>query len=304
MVDGQNRPVWSVLIPTYNCAEYLKEALTSVLAQDPGKDKMEIIVIDDHSTQDDPESVVRAIGKGRVEFIRQSRNVGKVKNYETGLMRSRGGIIHQLHGDDMVRPGFYSTMESLLNKNPQASAAFSRTIYINERSEWDGMTGIIQEKHGIVDNMLDLLYVQQVIQTPSMVVKREVYETIGAFDRRLNAMEDWEMWTRIANNYAIATSNQVLAEYRAHNNNATLETFMDGSALKIHETLFKILDSYVPESIKSNLNSSRNKHQAKFLFQSLLQHKSKLPSGVIWKMKRRAFSLDPSLKTLIQLILN
>lgn len=53
------RPLWSVMIPTYNCAHYLREALHSVLCQDPGKDMMQIEVIDDHSTKDDPEAVVK-----------------------------------------------------------------------------------------------------------------------------------------------------------------------------------------------------------------------------------------------------
>ena len=44
------RPVWSVMIPTYNCARYLRETLASVLAQDPGPDQMQIEVIDDCST--------------------------------------------------------------------------------------------------------------------------------------------------------------------------------------------------------------------------------------------------------------
>ena len=43
---------------------------------------MEIIVVDDHSTKDDPEAVVNEYGQGRVQFIRQEKNVGKVKNYE------------------------------------------------------------------------------------------------------------------------------------------------------------------------------------------------------------------------------
>ena len=81
------------MIPTYNCANYLRETLTSVLAQDPGAEIMQIEVIDDCSTKDDPQAVVEELGKGRVIFYRQPQNVGHTKNFETCLTRSRGKLI-------------------------------------------------------------------------------------------------------------------------------------------------------------------------------------------------------------------
>lgn len=124
VADNAPRPKWSVLIPTYNSGAYLEGALKSVLAQDPGPELMEIIVVDDHSTSDDPEAVVLRVGGGRVRFIRQPRNVGKVRNYETGLLASRGELIHQLHGDDRVRPGFYRYLQESFDSFPQAGAFF------------------------------------------------------------------------------------------------------------------------------------------------------------------------------------
>ena len=59
--EGIPRPLLSVMIPTYNCANYLRETLTSVLTQDPGVELMQIEVVDDHSTKDDPEAVVREL---------------------------------------------------------------------------------------------------------------------------------------------------------------------------------------------------------------------------------------------------
>ena len=65
MPDGVHRPTWSVMIPTYNCAALLRETLKGVLAQDPGPERMQIEVIDDASTKDDPEAVVREQGRPR-----------------------------------------------------------------------------------------------------------------------------------------------------------------------------------------------------------------------------------------------
>ncbi len=95
------------MIPTYNCARYLEAALRSVLAQDPGPEAMQIEVVDDHSTADDPEEMVARLGGGRVAFHRQPENVGVVGNLNTCLQRSRGELVHLLHGDDFVLDGFY-----------------------------------------------------------------------------------------------------------------------------------------------------------------------------------------------------
>src|SRR4028119_1785319 len=124
--EGESRPLWSVMIPTYNCAKYLRETLASVLAQDPGSEVMQIAVVDDDSTQDDPAAVVEELGRGRVEFYRQPHNVGLVKNFQTTLELSRGKLIHQLHGDDLVQIGFYQKLQRAFIENPEIGAAFCR----------------------------------------------------------------------------------------------------------------------------------------------------------------------------------
>jgi glycosyltransferase involved in cell wall biosynthesis len=297
-----NRPLWSVIIPTHNCAHFLKENIASILAQDPGKDKMEIIVIDDCSTKDDPKAVVERLGKGRIRFHQQVKNVGKVRNYETGLQMSRGQLIHILHGDDLVRQGFYKEMEHLFNDFPNIKAGFCRTIYIDERSRWKGMTGMIQNEDGIVPDIAERLYVQQQIQTPSMVVKRDVYETIGAFDRRLNCMEDWEMWIRIATRYPIAVSNEVLAEYRSHDSNATNLTFLDGSALETHQMVFDIVDGYIPNETKTKFSKTRDRKQAEFLILSYQSRKSILSRSDRILFIKSVMALNPSLYNLVRMV--
>src|ERR1700740_632053 len=100
------RPLWSVMIPTFNCAKYLRETLASVLAQDPGPEQMQIEVVDDCSDKDDPAGGVKELGRCRVLFHRKSVNEGAIQNFNTCLERSRGHLIHVLHGDDLVEPGF------------------------------------------------------------------------------------------------------------------------------------------------------------------------------------------------------
>src|SRR5271154_6012395 len=86
--DLVSRPLWSVMIPTYNCSQYLTENILSVLEQDQAIGQMQIEVIDDDSTDTDVKSLVEKIGNGRVLYYRQPQNVGSLRNFETGLNRA------------------------------------------------------------------------------------------------------------------------------------------------------------------------------------------------------------------------
>ncbi|HET7896220.1 MAG TPA: glycosyltransferase family 2 protein, partial [Flavisolibacter sp.] len=97
------RPLFSVMIPVYNCSAYLEETIASVLAQDMGEALMQIEVVDDASTDVDVQALVQQIGGGRVQYYRQAENVGSLRNFETCLNRARGIYVHLLHGDDRVR---------------------------------------------------------------------------------------------------------------------------------------------------------------------------------------------------------
>src|SRR6266404_6785487 len=87
--DGVHRPLWSVMIPAFNCAKYLQQTLESVLAQDQGSDQMQIEVVDDCSTTDDPKAVVEEVGKGRVAFHRKPKNEGAITNFNACIQRTR-----------------------------------------------------------------------------------------------------------------------------------------------------------------------------------------------------------------------
>ncbi len=265
----QNRPLWSVVIPTHNCAEYLRLALSSVLQQDPGPDLMEIIVVDDHSTKDDPKRVIDDLAGDRVRFIRQSQNVGKARNYETGIAASRGQLVHQLHGDDRVHDKFYSSMKYCFDSIPEAGAAFCESEYINANGDVVGRTGKERDTTGLLKNWLEQLVISQRIQTPGIVVRRGVYEQLGAFDRRLPSFEDWEMWIRIATTYSFAFNAQTLAQYRVYPENTTNKSLISGRRAHTLNTTLKIVDSYLPSELLARCRSSRSRELAQYLTQCI-----------------------------------
>ena len=244
-VEDTERPLWSVMIPSYNCLNYLKETLESVLIQDPGPEFMQIEVIDDASTEGDMEALVREVGKGRVGYYRQPENVGSLRNFETCLNRAKGHYIHILHGDDMVKFGFYREIESLFSKYPSAGAAFCKNSFMNRMGNEQAFSSSIMEEAGIIPDWLEQISLVNHCQPPAVVVKREVYEKLGSF-YAVHYGEDWEMWCRIAANYDVAYTPKCLAMYRSHPNNITTRSHLAGQSIRDIEKVIGIIQSYLP----------------------------------------------------------
>jgi hypothetical protein len=245
---GVIRPLWSVMIPTYNCAVYLRRTLASVLVQDPGTHLMQIEVVDDCSTCDDPAKVVEELGLGRVVFYRQPKNQGYIRNFETCLQRSRGHLIHLLHGDDYVREGFYRQLQQGFDASPEIGAAFCRTIYVDEQGHWHSISQLEQPESGVLSDWLPKIAAGQRVCTPSVVVRRGVYEEIGGFDRRLScAGEDWEMWVRIATRYPFWFEVEPLAAYRMKRpSSLTAGSVSTGALARDMRKATEIVESYLP----------------------------------------------------------
>jgi glycosyltransferase involved in cell wall biosynthesis len=257
--DQVKRPLWSVMIPCFNCSSYLIEALRSVLQQDPGPEIMQIEVVDDFSTDTNVEALVDYIGKGRVKYFRQPENVGSLRNFETCLNRSTGQYIHMLHGDDLVKPGFYAEIQEIFSRFPEAGAAFTGFSYVNEQNMELYHNDEYLTEPGILKNWLLQIGHAQLVQPPAMAVKREVYEKLGGFFA-VHYGEDWEMWVRIAAHYPMAHSPKRLALYRVHENNITSRYFLSGQSIKDAITVINIIQPYFPKSERKRMQRMARRH--------------------------------------------
>lgn len=207
------RPLWSVMIPTFNCANYLRQTLASVLAQAPGPDEMQIEVVDDCSTKDDPEAVVREVGQGRVTFHRKPKNAGATANFNTCIERSRGQLVHILHGDDQVLPGFYQRLAAVAEARPELALIASRSFFINEENVVTGVSDRVPRLESGGTNAEDFFYGNPT-QTPGVVVRRSFYEQHGGFLPVLVHTADCEMWSRAVSLGGGMVLPEVLCSYR------------------------------------------------------------------------------------------
>lgn len=260
--EGVHSPFWSVMIPNYNCAHYLVETLKSVLEQDPGPEKMQIEVVDDCSTKDDPEAVVKEIGKGRVAFFRQPQNVGPIANFNTCIQRSRGQWVHILHSDDLVVSGFYSRLQEPAEQEATIGAAFCRHIYIDENGQSQSLSDLERNTPGILSGWLELIAVAQRIQTPAIAVKRSVYEELGGYHPELFHAADWEMWRRIARHYPVWYEPQPLAYYRVQSGSHTSRLIKTGANIANIRRSIEIAQSYLPDTIATELSNQARQNYA------------------------------------------
>jgi glycosyltransferase involved in cell wall biosynthesis len=302
--ESTSRPLWSVMIPTYNCANYLRETLTSVLAQDLGPEVMQIEVVDDCSTQDDPAAVVQELGQGRVNFYQQPKNIGYIRNFATCLQRSRGHLVHLLHGDDCVLNGFYSKMQFLFKQHSEIGAAFCRHIIMDEHGDWQRFSRVEQPESGVLSHWFMRIATELPLQTPSMVVRREVYETLGGFDCRLvSCGEDWEMWVRIAAQYPVAYEIEPLALYRDRSNSLTKRSTKTGQNIRDVRTATDIVKSYLPTPLAKELNRKARKNWAAWALHYAEQFLAHRDRRAAMTQIREGLQCSRSYSTVIQAIL-
>jgi hypothetical protein len=214
---SRERPRFSVMLPTFEPGEMLRRSLESVLAQALPPDQMQIAVVDDGSRHGDVTRLVRAIDPmGRVELHVDGPHLGISGNWNRAIGLARGHLVHLLHQDDTVLPGFYSRMQRAFLRAPLIGMAFCRSHIVdalghllktNSRQRW---------WPGVLSNWLPKITVRQRIQTPSAVVARSTYETLGGYRTDLYHALDWEMWVRIAARMPVWYDPVPLAVFRRH----------------------------------------------------------------------------------------
>ena len=243
MTEMNHRPFWSVMIPTFNCAHYLRQTLLSVLSQDPGPEKMQIEVVDDVSTKDYPEEVVQEIGKGRVQFHRHPKNIGASRNFNACIMRSQGRWIQILHGDDYVLPGFYSSVEEAIFQHQDVALFTVRSFIVDEQNNLEQLSYRIPHLEGGSDDPSPLLFANP-FMTPGVIISRSCYEQFGGFREHLIHVADWEMFVRAVAHGRGLSINRPLVAYRSFQGNDTSRLRRTATNLRDELQLLELFTSY------------------------------------------------------------
>lgn len=224
----------SGIIPSYNGARFLSEAIESVLAQTYRE--FEIIVVDDGSTDNSGEI---ARGYPGVRVISQE-NQGVAAARNTGLHESRGDFLVFLDADDRLLPNALEVGMNCLNAHPECGFVFGLARLIGadgapwpDRLQWQiKMAPYPEHFHYEV-----LLSGRTLVPPCTAMFRRPVFESIGGFDTFLRRMQDYDIYLRIAQAFPIFCHNQVIVEYRQHRQNLSRDiSGMLEATLRVYDT--------------------------------------------------------------------
>ena len=203
----------SVIIPLYNQAGSIAQALDSVLAQE--YQDFEIVVVDDGST-DGGASVVENYGDARIRLVRQA-NAGVSAARNRGIEEARGEYVAFLDADDEWMPEYLSVQYELVQKYPQCDVFVTNYEFHNE----DGVvtpTRINKLSFDTEDGILDNYFEVAISSTPpissiSIMMRKECMHKIGGFPVGVTLGEDLLTWARLVCKYHIAYTRKVMAIY-------------------------------------------------------------------------------------------
>jgi glycosyltransferase involved in cell wall biosynthesis len=185
----------SVIIPTFNRAEKVVRAVSSVISQN--FTDHEIIVVDDGSTDGTKDALAKFMRK--IKYIHVQSNLGVSSARNTGIKESTAKFISFLDSDDYWLPKKLAEQISFINCNPKVLVCQTEEIWIR-----NGRRVNPQKKHLKPSGDIFLPSLKLCLVSPSAVMlKRSVLKQVGLFDETLPACEDYDLWLRISCRYPV-----------------------------------------------------------------------------------------------------
>ena len=203
----------SVIIPNYNYAQYLREAIDSVLAQ--SYPEIEIIVVDDGST-DGSKEILDGYGN-RVQAIFQ-RNQGVSAARNNGVKASRGEFVAFLDADDSWLPAKVEKQVDCLKTDEEIGLVHVGVVEVDA----DGNSIRERLDGGAGDLWRDLLLFSSrgIFGGGSgVLMRRTIFDEAGGFDQRLSTSADWDLYFQVSSRHNVGFIPEVLLQYRVHHSN-------------------------------------------------------------------------------------
>jgi glycosyltransferase involved in cell wall biosynthesis len=170
----------SVIVVNYNYGKLIRRCIRSLLNQDLEKSHYEIIVVDDHSTDDSIEAIATFVDAGEIKLIRNKKNLGIGASAQSGVANSRGKYFVRVDSDDYVQPAFLYMLYNFLKFNPKY-VGVSCDYFMTDNEEK------IISKESFKENGLAC----------GLMFRTSYLEIVGSYNPKKKIFEDKDLFDRI-----------------------------------------------------------------------------------------------------------
>jgi glycosyltransferase involved in cell wall biosynthesis len=252
------QPLVSVIIPTYNRADFLGQALDSALGQT--YKRMEIIVVDDGST--DQTAQLLDTYRKHIRYIYQEHSE-RSKARNLGITESSGEYIAFLDSDDLWLPEKVECQVKILRKDRSIGVSYTGVQYMNEDgSPYEGKicwAGLERRRRYLYEDLMTRNVISG--SASSVLLRRDCLDVAGGFDETMNACEDMDLWRRLALCCRFHKIDLPLVKLRIHPSNT------QGGRSEMAKGYQKILWKICRENIPFESRRYRNEAIVKLLAQ-------------------------------------
>lgn len=275
-MSNKKHPCVSVIIPSYNRANYLPEALDSVLAQT--YQDFEVIVVDDGSTDNTESAVFPYLS--RIRYVKQNNSErSAARNH--GIRLASGEFIAFLDSDDFWRPSKLEKQVAFLKKHPDVDLVYTwldicdmggRPLKLVK----DGRPLTTQHGASVFYPLLLRNFV--VGGATTVMARRSAIELAGGFDEGLRHVEDWDLWLRMALRGQFGFIPESLAFYRVNHANV----YEKQSRLNVQDSYLNVIEknlSMIPEALLDDYQRRVALAQAHWYVAKLYYSVSRIPEG-------------------------
>ena len=225
--ESQNtKPLVSICIPTYNSAEFLREMLDSIVNQT--YKNIEVIISDNASSDNTAEIAGEYAEKYDFSFSINEKNIGAGNNFNKLIDLAQGEYIAIYHADDIYKPAIIAESVRALNSDEKTGFVGTMANVIDDKGNYlydyflpPYLKTLEKSSYNFEELYFSIIKAKinsLAFVTPSIMIKRKVYETVGKFivSDVYKSAGDYELWLRISRKFNFAVIDKKLMSYRIH----------------------------------------------------------------------------------------
>ena len=233
-----------MVVPCHNYGRYLRTCLDSVFAQTIPRERVEIIAVDDASTDESPEILAEYAGRG-VIVLTEPVNRGYVRAYRRGMALASGRLLLPLDADDLIADeDAIRSQVAMIDASDRIGFVHSTCYEVDAtgrrlrvRPAWEH-SGVYRSEQAFRK-----LLTGNSVQHTGTLMRRDAYVAVGGYDEALRNSVDWDLWLRLSRWYDVGFIDRPLYAYRLHGANMhqrVTETREEREL--VHAEMFTVID--------------------------------------------------------------